>query len=267
MGTAADSENAGEKEDRDRHAAGTGCGKACDRRTVAARISPATLQAIATVGKFGAVCAITPLRQGGRGGRSFAWGRAGKPERPRPGGRGGWPRLGSGGKPPPSPRRSHGLGSARLGSARLGSARLGSARLGSARLGSARLGSARLGSARLGSARLGSARLGSARLGSARLLIISFVASSGTNPFKNIVLSLHDCRRGGRRAGPEPCKRCRVAATEAAEPLGLDEGAKNARAGGPRSGSGRSTPGGHSRPNGRVLQSRGTKPPANRTVT
>ena len=231
MGTAADSENAGEKEDRDRHAAGTGCGKACDRRTVAARISPATLQAIATVGKFGAVCAITPLRQGGRGGRSFAWGRAGKPGRPRPGGRGGWPRLGSGGKPPPSPRRSHGLGSARLGSARLGSA-----------------------------------RLGSARLGSARLLIISFVASSGTNPFKNIVLSLHDCRRGGRRAGPEPCKRCRVAATEAAEP-GLDEGAKNARAGGPRSGSGRSTPGGHSRPNGRVLQSRGTKRPANRTVT
>ena len=133
-------------------------------------------------------------------------------------------------------------------------ARLGSARLGSARLGSARLGSARLGSARLGSARLGSARLGSARLGSARLLIILFAASSHSSAFKNIALALHDCRRGCRRAGPEPCKRCRVASTEAAEPLGRDEGAKNARAGFSRSGSG------HSRPNGRWFESHGAKP-------
>ena len=117
--------------------------------------------------------------------------------------------------------------------ARLGSARLGSARLGSARLGSARLGSARLGSARLGSARLGSARLGSARLGSARLLIILFAAASYPSAFKNIALALHDCRRGCRRAGPEPCMRCPVASTEAAEPLGQDDGAKNARAGDP----------------------------------
>ena len=121
-------------------------------------------------------------------------------------------------------------GSARLGSARLGSARLGSARLGSARLGSARLGSARLGSARLGSARLGSARLGSARLGSARLLII-LPASPGsdTSAFKNIASSLHDCRRGCRRVGPEPCTRCRTASTEAAESSGQHDGAKNAR--------------------------------------
>ena len=138
--------------------------------------------------------------------------------------------------------------------ARLGSARLGSARLGSARLGSARLGSARLGSARLGSARLGSARLGSARLGSARLLIILSAASPHSSAFKNIALALHDCRRGCRRAGPEPCKRCGVASTEAAEPLGQDDGAKNARAGFSRSGSG------HSRPNGRWFESHGAKP-------
>ena len=138
--------------------------------------------------------------------------------------------------------------------ARLGSARLGSARLGSARLGSARLGSARLGSARLGSARLGSARLGSARLGSARLLIILFAASSHSSAFKNIALPLHGCRQGCRRAGREPGKRCPVASTEAAKPLGRDEGAKNARTGNPRSDSGRS------RPNGRWLESYGTKP-------
>ena len=110
------------------------------------------------------------------------------------------------------------------------------------------------GSARLGSARLGSARLGSARLGSARLLIILFSASSYSSAFKNIALLLHDCRRGGRRAGPEPYKRCRVGSSEAAEPLGQDEGAKNARAGDPRSGSG------HSRPNGRWFESHGAKP-------
>ena len=150
------------------------------------------------------------------------------------------------------------LGSARLGSARLGSARLGSARLGSARLGSARLGSARLGSARLGSARLGSARLGSARLGSARLLIILFAASSHSSAFKNIALPLHDCRRGCRGAGPEPCKRGPAASAEAAEPLGRDEGAKNARAGVPRSGSD------HSTPNGRWLESYGAEPIAER---
>ena len=153
------------------------------------------------------------------------------------------------------------LGSARLGSARLGSARLGSARLGSARLGSARLGSARLGSARLGSARLGSARLGSARLGSARLLIILFAAASFTSAFKNIALPLHDCRRGYRGAGPEPCKRGPAASAEAAEPLGRDEGTKNARAGVPRSGSG------HSTPNGRWLESYGAEPIAERRGT
>ena len=114
--------------------------------------------------------------------------------------------------------------------------------------------SARLGSARLGSARLGSARLGSARLGSARRLIILFAASSHSSAFKNIALPLHDCRRGGRRAGPEPCKRCRVASTEAAEPLGQDEDAKNASAGDSRSGSG------HSRLNGRWFESHGAKP-------
>ena len=45
-----------------------------------------------------------------------------------------------------------------------------------------------------------------------------------------------------------------VASTEAAKPLGRDEGAKNTRAGNPRSGSG------PPRPNGRWLESYGTKP-------
>ena len=89
------------------------------------------------------------------------------------------------------------------------SSELGSARTSSPARSSARLGSARLGSARLGSARLGSARLGSARLGglSARLLIILFAASSHSSAFKNIALSLHDSRRGGRRVDPEPSPR------------------------------------------------------------
>ena len=162
--------------------------------------------------------------------------------------------AGRAGKGARRPARTWTISEARLGSARLGSARLGSARLGSARLGSARLGSARLGSARLGSARLGSARLGSARLGSARLLIILFAASSFTSAFKNIALPLHGCRQGCRRAGREPCIRRPVASTEATKPLGRDEGAKNARTGDPRSDSG------PPRPNGRWLESYGTKP-------
>ena len=64
---------------------------------------------------------------------------------------------------------------------------------------------------------------GSARLGSARLLIILFAASSHSSAFKNIALSLHDSRRGGRRADPEPCKRRGAAAAEAPVPSEPDE--------------------------------------------
>ena len=119
----------------------------------------------------------------------------------------------------------------------------------------------KVGSARLGSARLGSARLGSARLGSARLLIILFAASSLSSAFKIIALPLHVRRRDCRRAGSEPRKRCRVGSSKAAVPSGQDEGAKNARAEDPRSGSG------HLRPNGRWFERYGVKPNADRMGT
>ena len=55
-------------------------------------------------------------------------------------------------------------------------------------------------------------------------LIILFAASSHSSAFKNIALSLHDCRRGGRRVDPEPCKRRGAASAEAPVPSEPDEG-------------------------------------------